>query len=97
MDLFLEQPAFWSSFHSRFIVALADAIEAGVTPEYYVEVEARTYLDEEDGSLLIGIPDVVVARGASTVTSKESNTSPVALQVRPQSVQVPLPETVTER
>lgn len=97
MDLFLEQPAFWSSFHSRFIVALADAIEAGLTPEYYVEVEARTYLDEEDGSLLIGIPDVVVARGASTVTSKESNTSPVALQVRPQSVQVPLPETVTER
>jgi hypothetical protein len=98
MDLFLEQPAFWSSFHSRFIVALADAIEAGLTPAYYVEVEARTYLDEDNDSLLIGIPDaVVVTQGASAETSTESNGSPVAVQVRPQAVQVPLPESVTER
>ena len=82
------------------MVALADAIEAGLTPEYYVEVEARTYLDEGDrdegkGGLLIGIPDAVVVRGAETST--ESNGSPVAVQMRPQSVQVPLPESVTER
>lgn len=100
MDLFLEQPAFWSSFHSRFIVALADAIEAGLTPAYYVEVEARTYLDEGDldqgnGSVLIGIPDAVVVKG--TETSTDANGSPVAVQVRPQAVQVPLPEAVTER
>lgn len=94
MDLFLEQPAFWSSFHSRFVVALADAIEAGLTPEYYVEVEARTYLDESEGSLLIGIPDAV---GVGRSTPATPATRPVAVQVRPQSVQVPLPEAVTER
>jgi hypothetical protein len=94
MDLFLEQPAFWSSFHSRFVVALADAIEAGLTPEYYVEVETRTYLDEGKGGLLIGIPDAVVVGRPSASTPA---TRPVAVQVRPQSVQVPLPEAVTER
>jgi hypothetical protein len=97
MDLFLEQPAFWSSFHSRFIVALADAIEAGLTPAYYVEVEARTYLDEENDGLLIGIPDAVVAQGGSATTPTHANASSVAVQMRPQSVQVPLPESVTER
>ena len=28
MDPYLEQPALWASFHSRLIVALADAIES---------------------------------------------------------------------
>lgn len=27
MNPFLEQPTFWSSFHSRFIVAMTNAIE----------------------------------------------------------------------
>jgi hypothetical protein len=46
MNPYLEQPALWSSFHSRFIVALADAIEQTLSDEYYVEVETRTYLDD---------------------------------------------------
>jgi hypothetical protein len=66
MDPYLEQPAFWSSFHSRFIVALADAIEADLSPDYYIEVEARTYLDDAGGDVLIGIPDVVVATQSPT-------------------------------
>ncbi|WP_325052262.1 DUF4058 family protein [Dulcicalothrix desertica] len=43
MDPYLEQPTFWSSFHSRLIVAIADAIEPQLSSEYYVEVETRTY------------------------------------------------------
>lgn len=35
--------AFWSSFHSRLIVAIADAIEPQLGPQYYVEVETRIY------------------------------------------------------
>ena len=100
MDPYLEQSAFWASFHSRLIVALADAIEAQLQPEYYVEVETRTYLREGDGSLLIGIPDVVVATdSAQDRPPGESMASEggVATQVRPQSVQVPMPEEVTER
>ncbi len=40
MDPYLEQPIFWSSFHSRLIVAIADAIEPQLSSQYYIEVEA---------------------------------------------------------
>ncbi|MGB8699594.1 MAG: DUF4058 family protein [Thermosynechococcaceae cyanobacterium] len=43
MDPYLEQLAFWSSFHSRCIVALADAIAPQILPKYYIiEAETRT-------------------------------------------------------
>jgi hypothetical protein len=45
MDPYLEQPAFWSSFHTRLIVALADAIAPMIRPQYYVELETRTHKD----------------------------------------------------
>ena len=96
MDPYLEQPAFWSSFHSRFIVALADAIEADLSPDYYVEVEARTYLDDMAGAL-IGIPDVVVAAQTQETVQKKSPAGIIAVQVKPQQVEVPIPEEVTER
>jgi hypothetical protein len=53
MDPYLEQPAFWSSFHSKFVVAMADAIEAQLGSAYYVEVETRSYLDEKDTMPLV--------------------------------------------
>jgi hypothetical protein len=113
MDPYLEQPAFWASFHSRFIVALADAIEHDLAPDYYIEVEARTYLDDAAG-VLIGIPDAVVvsqtqtvaeptplpsamAIGAAALERLDRPPGSTALQVKPQQVEVPMPETVTER
>jgi hypothetical protein len=97
MDLYLEQPAFGASFHSRFVVAMADAIEVLLDPAYYVEVEVRTYLSEADGSMLIGIPDAVVAQAADLSTRVNPAMASVAVQSRPQRVTVPLPETVKER
>ncbi|PSR14378.1 hypothetical protein C8255_24225 [filamentous cyanobacterium CCP3] len=99
MDPYLEQPGFWASFHSRLIVALADAIEAALKPEYYVEVESRTYLSETEGGLLIGIPDAVVAAdSAKPAPSAEApKGNRVATQVRPQRVRLPMPEEITER
>lgn len=98
MDPFLEHPAFWPSFHSRFIVALADAIEPSLMSNYYVEVEARTYLDSGETDLLIGLPDAVVASGRSQEPPLSHPTaSTIAVQNWPQQVQVPLPEEVTER
>lgn len=43
MDPYLEYAAFWSSFHTRFMVAIADAIAPQLGTQYYVEVESRTY------------------------------------------------------
>jgi Protein of unknown function (DUF4058) len=41
MDPYLEQSAFWGSFHSRMIVAIADAVAPLILPKYYIEVETR--------------------------------------------------------
>jgi hypothetical protein len=41
MDPYLEQSAFWASFHSRLIVAIADAVAPLILPKYYIEVETR--------------------------------------------------------
>ena len=59
MDPYLEQPAFWSSFHSRLIVAIADALAPQLLPHYYIEVETRTY-SEGGEDVMVGIPDGVV-------------------------------------
>lgn len=97
MNPYLEQPAFWSSVHSRLIVALADAVAPQILPHYYIEVETRTY--SEDTELLIGIPDAVVL--SKTVIDRPSqsfSSSPaIALQNRPQSVQIPIGLEVKER
>jgi Protein of unknown function (DUF4058) len=39
MDPYLEDPIFWSSFHNRFLVAIADAITPHIIPKYYVEID----------------------------------------------------------
>jgi hypothetical protein len=99
MDPYLEQPAFWSSFHSKFVVAMADAIEAQLGSAYYVEVETRSYLDEEDTRLLVGIPDVGVVLGTMAEPTTESKgaialAEPIA---SPQQVTLPIPAFVKER
>jgi hypothetical protein len=97
MNPYLEQPAFWSSVHSRLIVALADAVAPQILPNYYIEVETRTY--SEDTELLIGIPDAVVLTKAASEKSPQifSNGSGIALQNRPQTVQLPISSEVKER
>jgi hypothetical protein len=36
MNPYLEQPAFWSSVHSRLIVAIADTVAPQILPNYYI-------------------------------------------------------------
>ena len=57
MDPYLEQPAFWSSFHTRLIVAIANTIAPALRPHYYVEVETRSYTDEPKDEVMTGIPN----------------------------------------
>jgi hypothetical protein len=39
MDPYLEQPTFWSEFHNRLIVAIADTLIPNLLPNYYIGVE----------------------------------------------------------
>jgi hypothetical protein len=98
MDPYLEQPVFWSSFHQRLLVAIADRIGPQLRPTYYAEVETRTYLDDEDEELLVGIPDALVmrsTRGDRTIAASEETA--VATQPRPVQVQLPIAIEVKER
>ena len=100
MDPYLEQPALWSSFHSRFIVAVANAIEQNLSAQYYVEVETRTYEDSGIEGLLVGIPDAaVVARQTPDQVAPGSVAAApnVSTQIRPQQVILPVPVVVKER
>ena len=100
MDPYLEYPVFWSSFHTRLMVAIAESIEPQLSPHYYVEVDRTYQSDESDGELLIGIPDAIVSsrqsdRAPPAVSSVEDGS--VATQPRPETVEVPMPIDVKER
>mgnify|MGYP001791265968 CR=1 FL=1 len=95
MDPYLERPAVWASFHSKFVVMLANAIEENLSAQYYVEVETRTYTDDGSDGVMIGIPDVVITNDRSR--QPELTQAQIATQVRPQQVIVPMPIMVKER
>ncbi len=99
MDPYLEQAIFWSEFHSRLIVAIADALAPSLLPQYYVAVETRTYRDGTNEELLVGIPDAIVLStpGPSAPAKPETSAAGVATTVRPQSVILPMPLEIKER
>lgn len=95
MNPFLEAPELWSEFHSRMIVAVADALDDDLSRDYRVAVEKRVYLDQGDETVLIGIPDVSVM---APPTVKTATTAVLdAVLDTPITVEIPLEETVQER
>ena len=91
MNPFLETPPLWSEFHSRMIVAIADALEETLSQGYRVAVEQRVYLDQGEERVLIGILDV------SVIASPGRAPQATALIDAPITVEVPLEEEVQER
>lgn len=98
MDPYIEQPAFWSSFHSRLIMALADTLAPQLRPRYYVEVETRTYTDTPDeGEVLVGIPDAVVLSRQTALLPLAKSPGALTAQPIPQQVTLPIPTEIKER
>jgi Protein of unknown function (DUF4058) len=96
MNPYLEAPELWSEFHSRLIVAIADALDELLSRQYRVAVEKRVYLSQADEQLLIGIPDVAVMGVQSKTTASQSNAQSTAV-VEPLTVELPILEEVQER
>src|SRR3712207_116305 len=92
MNPYLENPEIWSEFHSRMIVAIADALDDCLSRDYRVAVEKRIYLNEAGESVLVGIPDVSV----TAKPHKNSDTN-IATIVQPLNVEIPMTEEVQER
>lgn len=97
MDPYLEGVGMWEEVHTRLIVAIADALGPQVRPKYRVGVEQRTYLAvlTPDESVLVGKPDVLVARQPRQSAPVSVVTTTVGLA--PRVVHVPMPEKVVER
>jgi hypothetical protein len=97
MDPYLEQSAFWSSFHTRLMVAIADALDGQLFPNYYVDIESRTYLEDDGSELLVGIPDALVLAPRSEVEPLAKSSSAVACATRVESIVLPMAQDVRER
>jgi hypothetical protein len=66
MDPYLENPAEWGNFHHGFIAAIQMELNQRLAPRYYVRVEERVYIsDEDDPARRVIIPDARVQRGWS--------------------------------
>jgi Protein of unknown function (DUF4058) len=98
MNPYLEDPNLWPSFHTKLIVDIANAIAPSLRPKYYVDVETRTYLDEDNTELLVGIPDALVLANAHP-PAEPLFTSEVSTVVRakPTTVRLPMPMEIRER
>jgi hypothetical protein len=94
MNPYLELPALWHEFHNRLIVALSDALTPDLQPKYYIAVETRTYLDDDNPQLLVGIPDALVL---STTEPASTPNQALATQTCPKQIQLPMPVEVKQR
>ncbi|GAB1539581.1 DUF4058 family protein [Scytonema sp. NUACC21] len=93
MNPYLENPEFWSEFHSRMIVAIADKLDDCLSRDYRVAVEKRVYLSEAGESVLVGIPDVSVTSSVPKTTQASTSTA----VVEPLNIEVPIAEEIQER
>ena len=94
MNPYLELPSLWHEFHNRLIVAISDALTSHLQPKYYIAVETRTYLNDDNPELLVGIPDAIVLTTSKTPAVQPTAT---AMQTRPKQIRLPMPVEVKER
>jgi hypothetical protein len=63
MDPFLENPAYWPDFHSRFVNYWCEAVADALPPNYEASLGERVYLIEHDPEARkLGYPDVAVTQ-----------------------------------
>ena len=85
MDPYIENPARWPDFHSRFISALGDDLGDRLAPDYLVRLDERVYVTDEGAepeqqSIL---PDVSVLRPHPSSRPEAADASAVAVDDPP--------------
>lgn len=82
MDPYLEDPARWPNVHHGLISEIQALLTSQLRPKYYVRVEERVYVsDEDDPGREVLIPDVRIARGARHKARGSGRKKSPALQV----------------
>ncbi len=73
-DPYLEDPAFWSDFHSTFINYWREAIAEALPPHYEAGIADRVYLIEHDrDSRMLAFPDISVTMADRTKLLTKTN------------------------
>jgi len=96
MNPYLEHPELWPGVHHWLIVELARSLSPQLRPKYRVAVEVRIYETIGEQSLLVGIPDLTLKGSQATAKQPIANVAVVDSPTLPQTVEVPLPETVKQ-
>jgi Protein of unknown function (DUF4058) len=96
MNPYLEHPALWTEVHNHLIVAIASVLNRQLRPKYRVAVDQRTYLSISSTTDFVGRPDVAVVGQRSPVGVLEK-VEETRIHSQPLSVELPMPETLTER
>jgi hypothetical protein len=98
MNPYLEDALFWREVHNRLIVAIANELGTKLRPKYYAAIETRTYIEDESGGILVGIPDAVVFATERSHPLSTPTTSTVTLpSTQPQQIRLPEPIEIKER
>jgi hypothetical protein len=77
MDPYLEQSAFWASFHGRLIVAIADAVAPQILPKYYIEVETRIDVQSDVKVRYLEVREIGTDSVVTVIEILSSNTNGV--------------------
>ncbi|MCP2728943.1 DUF4058 family protein [Limnofasciculus baicalensis] len=96
MNPYLEHPEIWPGIHHWLIIEIAKSLSPQLRPKYRVAVEVRIYETIREESLLVGIPDLIVKSSQTKTQQPTSNIAVMESTLKPQKVEVPLPETVKQ-
>jgi hypothetical protein len=100
MDPYLEHPDFWQETHHWLISLIAESLVPQIRPKYEIAIEKRIYeindtSDDNDNSLLVGIPDVAIKRQPNPPEVPTRSIATATLTI-PTTVKVPAPEQIKQ-
>jgi Protein of unknown function (DUF4058) len=80
MNPYIEQPAVWQDFHTRFMSTAAEVIGAQIKPRYFVKIEEHLYVHERsaDERRPFGRPDLSVLPGDEPALAQSTGTAVAA-------------------
>jgi hypothetical protein len=87
MDPYLEDPARWPDFHTRFVGGLCDALGERLAPDYLVRLDERVYVTDEAAEVeRIVRPDVTLS---SLYRSSRTAAAPAGVVALEDEVEAP--------
>ena len=96
MNPYLEHPELFPGLHHLLIGEIARFLSPQLRPKYRVAVEVRMYETNEENSLLVGIPDVIVKSRETLPDVTMTNVAVTAPTTEPVRVTIPMPLTIRE-